>query len=179
MRALRRTELRAVAPDDMEPLYAWLTESDVADRWRYHGRRPAFDEFVNDLWFGVHEQDLIISRESGERIGLVSAYNADMRSGTCYVALVSAPSYTGSGLAVEGMVLFTANLFREWPFRKVHFEVYGYNDELVRGLAKRTTLEARLIDDLRWQDAFHDRYIFTADRDQWLDSYWPTLARFA
>ena len=161
----------------MELLFSWLLESDVGDRWRYHGTRPNFEQFVAELWAGVLEQDMVVSRSTGDPAGVASAYNADMRSGTCYAALMSAPSYVDTGLGLEGFGLFVSNLFRNWQFRKVHFEVFGYNQMLVKNLSRQATLEARLTDDLQWNGAWYDRYIFTVDRETWVSRFWPVVAR--
>jgi RimJ/RimL family protein N-acetyltransferase len=163
--------LRPALPSDIEHIFVWATTKGAGDRWRYHGRTPTMEDFVDDFWRGVHEQDVIVSASSGERLGLVTAYNADMRSRHCYLALLTSPRYIGRGLAVEGAAVFAIQLVQAWPFRKLYVEAYDYNRGLVRSLGRRFTQEARLEDDLFWEGEWHTRYIFSIDAYSLVNRY--------
>jgi RimJ/RimL family protein N-acetyltransferase len=121
----RRVRLRAVSTADYDFLFDLATDDRVAMRWRYRSTPPRPDEFVRDLWQGVLAQFLVVHAETGERLGLVTAYNANARDGHCYIAVLFRPD--ASVWPVEGIVLFVNYLFAEFEFVKIYADVIEYN----------------------------------------------------
>jgi RimJ/RimL family protein N-acetyltransferase len=171
--------LRALWPGDYDALYIMSKVPGVGDRWRFHDHAPSFDEFVETLWTGVLEQSVIHADDS--IVGLVSAYAPDLRNGACQIGLVTAPDFLQQPHALYGAGQFISRLFRDWPLRLLHFQVYGYNyAALGPALSRFAQLSGRLRDDLRWRGELHDQYIFTVTREAWeagADRHPPRLPR--
>src|SRR5262245_61152949 len=79
----RRVRLRAVVASDYEFLFLLSADDRTGPHWRYRGMPPRPEEFVRDLWHGVLVQYLVEDIESQERLGLVAAYDANLRDGHC------------------------------------------------------------------------------------------------
>src|SRR4051812_42558946 len=102
----RYIHLRAIVPDDFPVIYKWCETSGIGDRWRFHGDAPSFDEFVQTLFLGVLEHQVVVTKADNKAIGVVTAYNADHRSGTCFLSAISSPEYLAKGLVPLGVAIF-------------------------------------------------------------------------
>jgi RimJ/RimL family protein N-acetyltransferase len=160
--------LRPLVPADYPELYRWVTTEGVGDRWRYPGEPPTEAEFVNGLWLGVLEQSMIVRTGQAEPIGLVSSYAADIRSGTCYLALVTSPQFLGTATSLFGAMLFIDQLFRDWPLRMLHLQAYSFNISKLSSLIGRVAhIDGIMRADLDWKGTLHDQYLMTIERSRW------------
>jgi RimJ/RimL family protein N-acetyltransferase len=164
-----RVALRAVVPDDYERLYQWASTPGTGDRWRFPNVVPSYDDFVAQLWAGVLEQAMACSATTGEPMGLLTAYNADLRSGSCYVALVQDPQFRHSGALLVGAGLFLNELFGDWgTLRFVRVEYFSYNESVFgRLLTTVAELDGVLRDDLLWDGVLYDRILGSISREAW------------
>jgi hypothetical protein len=121
----RRVRLRAVAASDYEFLFQLSVDERTAPHWRYRGVPPRPEDFVRDLWQSVLVQFVVERLETRERLGLVTAYDANARDGHCHLAAVFRPDTRVWPL--EGVFLFVNYLFAEFEFRKLYGEVIEYN----------------------------------------------------
>ncbi len=163
-----RPVLRPVVPQDLPDIYRWVVTPGLGDRWRYQDHIPDLDGFVKGFHLGALDQRLVLPAEHGVPAGLVTAYNANHRSGTCYVAALSSVPGRLSPTLGLGVGYFVESLFREWRFRKVYAEVYSYNQGPIAAILKRVgSCEAVLRRDLRWGDDYFDRHILSVTAAQW------------
>jgi RimJ/RimL family protein N-acetyltransferase len=121
----RRVRLRAVVASDYDFLFVLATDPRTAPSWRYRSAPPRPEEFVRDLWHNVLVQYLVEHVDTGERLGLVVAYNANGRDGHCYFSALFRPDMRVWPL--EGLGLFVNYLFTEFDFIKLYAEVIEYN----------------------------------------------------
>ena len=123
----RWVTLRPIRPVDYDAIRMAELDDTLGVRWRHGGATPGPEQFAQTLWAGVLVQYLVVANDDRRLVGLVSAYNADLRSGTCSVGFARFdPADRGPGL-VEGVVLLTDHLFTHWPFRKLYGETLGFN----------------------------------------------------
>ncbi|MDZ4826013.1 MAG: GNAT family protein [Actinomycetota bacterium] len=121
----RRVRLRALAPSDYDFCYQLAVDERTAPHWRYRGAPPRPEDFVRELWQSVLVQFIVERRDGSERLGLVTAYDANTRDGHCHIAAIFRPDTRMWPL--EGVFLFVNYLFAEYDFRKLYGEVIEYN----------------------------------------------------
>jgi hypothetical protein len=106
----RRVRLRAVVASDYDFLFMLAADERTGPHWRYRGLPPRPEEFVRDLWQGVLVQFLVERIDTKERVGLVVAYEANLRDAHCHLgALFRADTRVWP---LEAMVLFVNFLSR-------------------------------------------------------------------
>ena len=168
--------LRPVVPADYPNLYEWSRTAGIGDRWRFHGQMPSYDDFVGTLFLGILEHKVVVTRADDKAVGLLTAYNADHRSGTCFLSAVSSPEFLSKGLVPLGAAVFTDSIFDSWPMRQIYLEIFSYNLPVLNSvLARIAKEEACLKDDLFWEDAYYDRLIFSIERQRWCEEIRPLL----
>ena len=174
--ATRRVALRTVGPADLAFLYAIATDPAVSYRWRYRGATPSPEQFATELWQGVLCQYVVGRRDSGQPVGLVSAYQADLANRTCYVALLGDKAHDASGLMLEGALLFVTYLFHTWDLRQLYAEVPGYTlDAFGSGMGRYFHEEGRLVDHSFHAGRFWDLHILAIHRTDWEKKAEPLL----
>jgi RimJ/RimL family protein N-acetyltransferase/acyl carrier protein len=118
-------------PDDMPFLYWLATDETTGWRWRYRGRVPTPDAFVEGLWSGVVTQFVVRRRGSNEPIGQVVLYDADHENGFAHLAAVFAPPVVRTGSPARSTIAFIRYVFDQWPLRKLYLEVPEFNLPLI------------------------------------------------
>jgi RimJ/RimL family protein N-acetyltransferase len=101
--------------------------------WRFRGGTPSFNQFVQSLEAGVLCQFVVTARDNNTPVGLVVAYNADLRNRFCYVAACLSPHLILSGVGVEAVLLVMRYVFHCWEFRKIYIEAPDLNFDQYRG----------------------------------------------
>ncbi len=131
----RRVRLRAVVASDYDFLFVLAADERTGPHWRYRGLPPRPEEFVRDLWQGVLVQFLVERIDTNERVGLVVAYEANLRDGYCHLgALFRAEMRVWP---LEAMLLFVNFLFEEFGFIKLYSHVIDYNLDTFRSVVGR------------------------------------------
>lgn len=142
----RTAELETLNPAHYSSLYDLESRIKHAPSWRFQGETPSPDRFAASLWDGVLCNLVIRSRASAAIVGSCTSYKADLRNGTCEVALIGDQDQEWFP-ALEGFALGLVYLFDTWPFRKIYAEVDEYN------LAHFPTLAASLfVEEARLSD---------------------------
>jgi RimJ/RimL family protein N-acetyltransferase len=137
----RLTQLRPIHPDDYEFLYQIAIAPENGFRWRYRGAIPDRAEFVKGLTRGALVQFVVERMATSESVGLVTAYNANMRDGWAYIASICSPRFRSSGAVVDGLVTLSDYVFQNWPLRKLYFEALEFNYEQFGSVAGRLAHE--------------------------------------
>ena len=171
--------LRPVDPSDYEFLFRLSNHEALSHRWRLRNTTPSFEQFVSGLYQGIHVQFLVTDRTSGESLGLVSAYNADMRNGYAYLAMVLHPDRLSSRFGLESLLLFSNYVFQSWPFRKLYAETSELNIEtFASGAGRLYEVEGHMKDHEFYAGRYWDAYLLTFERDtmsEWIARLLPDL----
>jgi RimJ/RimL family protein N-acetyltransferase len=164
----RRVFLRAVHAGDLDYLYALFTRPDITFMWRLRGATPPPDQFANLLWQNVLCQ-FMICRRSGEPIGLISAYNADLRNGFAYLAMIVSPEAAGGLFTFDASVLFINYLFYGWNLRKLYGETTERHLKSVFGgaVGRVVEIEGRLREHELMDGSYSDAIIVALYREKW------------
>jgi RimJ/RimL family protein N-acetyltransferase len=173
--ATRHVRLRALETADYAWLHAASSDDELALAWRFRGSTPSPDAFVRTLWEGVLAQFLVVGARPPHRpSGHVSAYNADLHSGTAYFAVTAFPPYLQTGLAIEGSLLFLNYMFTTWRLRKIYVETTEEALAQFRSGADILHPEGRLVAHEYLKGQYIDRLIFAiyrADFLEWLGRF--------
>lgn len=171
----RRVRLRPVFAEDYDYLYALVTAEEVAHRWRFRGVTPSPESFPQLLWHQVLAQFVIERNANRQRLGLVSAFDADTRNGFCHIAMLLAPDLRGTGWALEAGALFVNYLFTTWNFRKLYGEVLEFNyDDFASGAGRWFRVEGRLGVHEYHDGRYWDLLLLALYREDW-DQLGPRL----
>jgi RimJ/RimL family protein N-acetyltransferase len=174
----RHVQLRTIQLEDYGFLYEIATGPETISRWRYRGATPSPEAFSQSLWHGVLAQFVIIRPDSDERVGLVSAYNADFRHRTAHLALILAPQYDRRGWVMEASTLFLAYLFETWDFRKIYYESLEFNyARFASGAGKHFHVEGCLRDHEYHDGRYWHLYMLAVYRDEWRKLAEPVMSR--
>jgi RimJ/RimL family protein N-acetyltransferase len=166
----RRVHLRPVVPADYPALYRMATAPETIVRWRHRGVTPNPDTFGEALWQGVLSQFVIVRPSRSEPIGLIVAYNANLRHQTVAMALLVAPEYEKQGWIMDSTALFLVYLFETWPFRKVYYEMIEFNyARISSGAGRHFHIEGCLRDHEYHDSKYWHHYILAAYRDEYLE----------
>jgi RimJ/RimL family protein N-acetyltransferase len=162
----RHVRLRAVEPNDIPFLYRLATEGETAERWRYRGSTPDPQTFAAHLWEGVLAQFLVERTVDGAPIGLVCAYNANLRDGYVYGAAVCEAPSVGTGQCAEALLLLADHIFANWNFRKIYFESAAFNyAQFASGASEYFEEEARLKDHTFHRGRYWDLVVGSLTRE--------------
>ena len=119
--------LRPIRPADYDFVRTAELSDDLGLRWRHRGATPSPESFAHTLWAGVLTQYLVVANADHRVLGLVSAYDADLRAGTCFVGFARFDPLDRSLGMIEAIILLTEHLFAHWPFRKLYGEAVEFN----------------------------------------------------
>lgn len=164
----RRVRLRPVQSEDYDYLYDLSLAMPNIVRWRYRGRTPSPDEFVQSLWHSVLCQFVIEARESRQPVGLVLAYSPEFQAGWCYIAIIADPRLHGKGLAIEGLVILIDYVFANWNFRKLYADSVDFNySTFASGAGDVFEHEATLREYEYFDGELWDLHYISIRRDRW------------
>ena len=165
----RWVTLRPVRPSDYDLIRAAELSDELALRWRHRGATPSPEAFAHSLWVGVLTQYLVVTNHEPRVLGLVSAYDADLRAGTCFVGFARFGRDDHSPGMVEGIVLLVEHLFAHWPFRKLYGESIEFNTGDFGGLFGPLLVEeGRLREHVYLAGRHWDLCYLALYRDTWM-----------
>ena len=160
--------LRPVVPADYEYLFRLATNPEVGFRWRTQGATPNPATFPETLWRDVLVQFIGENRATGEPIGLVSCFGANLREGFAHVAIMAEPRYLRTGVVLMPFLLMVNYVFTLWNFRKLYMESAHYNYvNISSGEGRLFREEGRLKEHIFFGERYWDLHILAGYRDQW------------
>jgi hypothetical protein len=164
-----RARLRPVEPADYPWLLPLAQEMALVGRWRTYGVTPSPDEQVRLLWQNVLCHFVVESHDQ-VRIAVVTCYQADLRNGHAFIAVLADPRVRHPLVLRDGMLLFLDHLFGNFPFRKLYAEASETTiGDFSSAFGKVVEVEGRLVDHLLWQGRYLDWYYLSIRRDRWLE----------
>lgn len=160
--------LAAVAPADHADLFRLFTTGEHLTRYRLRGTTPSPEVFHRQLWDRVLVQFAVRAVAHGPLLGLVTAFDPDLRNRHVHVAAVADPDVVGSGLVAQATMHLVDHLFAEFDLRKVCAEALEQN--LVRfasGAGRWFEVEGRLRAHEYVGGAYEDLILLAATREAW------------
>lgn len=171
----RRVALRAVTPADYDFLFHLSTSPNISYRWRTRGQTPSPEAFQSILWGGVLCQFVVERAADGEPLGLISAYNADLRNDTAYLAVLMRDRPGASLWGFDALVLFLDYLFLNWSLRKVYAETSELSAwSFASGEGRYFRVEATLPEHEFYDGRYWDYYVLAFWRRDW-EQLLPTV----
>lgn len=164
----RRVALRVVTPSDVDFLYHLFTSSNISYRWRTRGQTPSPEAFQSMLWSGVLCQFIVERATDNEPLGLITAYNADLRNGTAYLAVLMRDRPGAALWGLDSLVLFLDYLFLNWALRKLYAETSELSAwAFASGEGRYYRVEATLPEHEFYGGRYWDYYMLAFWRRDW------------
>lgn len=161
--------LRPLTAADYDVVYRAEMDPATVQLYRHRGYTPSPDAFIQSLWSGVLTQHVIASASDHQPVGLVTAYNADLRDGYAYISAIVFPAFRGLGWPLEGLRLMISNLFDNFPLGKLYANVLEPNmSQFGVGAMRLAKVEARLGSHALVEGARVDRLTLALYREDWL-----------
>jgi len=113
-------------------------------------------------------EHLVVEMASSARIGLLAAYDVDLRNGTACLAAAFEPRVRLRGWPLEALVLFVEHLFRTLPLRKLYAEALTSVSSVVEsGLGRFFVEEARFVAHEQVDGRLRDLHVLALFREHW------------
>lgn len=154
--------LTGINPGEALEMY---TQGENLVRFRLRGATPSPEAFGRLLWERVLCQFGVV--QDGRVVGIVSAFEADMRNRHVHVAVVTRDD-APKGAGMEGLVLLFDHLFAQFDLRKVYAEVLEPNSAaFLSGLGRLAAVEGRLVEHEFLGGRYHDLLVIAVTRARW------------
>lgn len=169
----RRVHLRPLRPTDYALFYeAELTPPDDV-LYRHRGTTPSFESYPETLWRNVLAQFVVEDIADGRPVGLVAAYEPNLRDGHVRIAVNILLPYRGLGWPIDGLRLFINHIFYAFPMRKLYADVIEPNldqfGEMFHGILHE---EARFREHTFIRDRYVDLVVLALYRSEWEGTDW-------
>jgi len=113
---------------DFEQLYFAALEPVNGFRWRYRGRTPSMEEFIQGLSVGSLSEYVFVRSDTNQLGAYCVAYEHDANAGHCAFAVQRLNFDTAFDTCViESVGLFLNYLFETFSLRKVFAHIPEYN----------------------------------------------------
>jgi len=160
--------LRPLVQADYVWFYYLTWETELANPWRARGLSPSVEQFQQSLWVGVLCHLVVTSGGSGDdRLGVVTVYRYDTRSGTAFVSYVLQPFARQHRTSFVAPLLVADYLFRCLDFRKLYVEIIEGNERPYKSLLRLFSFEGKLLQYERIGQEFRDLSYFSLDQTAW------------
>lgn len=146
---------------------ALYTSGSHLTRYRLRGATPSPEAFRQALWDRVLAQFVVAA--GGKVVGLVSAFQADLRNRHAHIAVVAHPD-APPGAGLEGTALLIEHLFAEFDLRKIYAEVMAPNGEAFgSGAGRLFEIEGRLVGHEYFNGSYQDMLVMAISRERWAE----------
>ncbi len=124
-----RVRLVPLLEQDHDELAALEQQPRHLATYRQRGRVVSPAAFSERLWSNTLCQ-MAVRRPlpDGRLLGVVAAYDGNMRNGSAWIAVAISPDRTGTSDAGEALALFLEFVFNNWPVRVLYAQLPSYNE---------------------------------------------------
>jgi hypothetical protein len=164
----RRVHLEPVRWDHAQSLCRLAHSDELVNGWPLFGNRRSSADFEKMLWSTSSLLFAILSRETGEVIGLVQGHDQDQIGRTIGLGLLITNSLWRAGWPLEAPVIFLEFVFVGLNYRKVYLATSQSLMSRLCGLLGTTILhEASHREHLKTSTGYEDLHILALHRDSW------------
>lgn len=176
MNRLHRT--RYQTKRDLEFLYQIMASPEEQILFIRHGAFNSLQEFdgwLNDRFRFDYPEFFILCDAEGAPAGFCYNYEQQLRDGHCKVTLCLAEQYRNQGLGAFAALEFMHYLFRCYPFRRLYFEVYDYNQNSVDSLRQCGMEETGRMPEYRYYNGAYADLVLLSITKQSFYEKWKRL----
>jgi hypothetical protein len=168
-----------VGTDDVSFLYDLLLDPEVGLDLRFLGATPSRDDFFAHAWDHVLAQWVIVSRQSGRRVGAFVVSSPDHRNGFAYFTVFGVAARWRRVILMEATAVGVGHVFRTWPFRQLYAEMDEDRfRQVASGEDRYFAVDGRRHDHVFLHDRYRDVYLLRVSRTHWEQQWEPVLSRF-
>jgi hypothetical protein len=163
--------------NDLDFLHRLMVQGPAAHMWRLRGRSIAPEDFPKLLWADVLVQHVVLRVDTMVPIGIVRCVRGDERNALAWVEGFLLPEMSGRPWTAEACWLFVDQLFSEWGFRALFREHLEPTIGAVQFDWPCSGEEARLREDMAFDDGWLDRVFTSLRRPLWRTAIRPAASR--
>lgn len=171
--------LRPITRADYGFLWECRTHPEILYLWMQGRTLPTFEQYTQELDGALSSKFLttllIETRQGGNPLGYVFAYDFSAFDHTAFISIVIHPAYVQYGWAAQASVLFLNYLFTYFDLRKVSLELFAFNQLAMEPLLRLGAhVEGRFRGQRYYQGAYHDVIRLAVMHEDW-DQIGPIL----
>ncbi len=117
-----RVRLLEIDPSWYPQLHAGLTHPAVANTWRWRGRSVPIHDFERLLFHDVARLVVVVDLDD-ELVGVASLGNLEAGDGHAELSVAEFSRFLGSGLIVQGAMLFVDECLSSFDLRKIYLNL--------------------------------------------------------
>ena len=157
----------------LEPLFRYMTDAEeevwFLSRCESNSLRD-FDGWIQDRLRHFYHDFFVIEAADGGFIGIVYSYDFHMRDGHCKAAVYIAPEWRRGGMGAIAGIQFIRHLLRFYPLRRIHCDVYAYNEKSLTSLRQCGFEQTGVVKEYRYFNGkYHDLVLLSVSRDDFLN----------
>ena len=166
----RLVSLRPIGREDYPTLFRWRSSLEIVHMLNFRRNIPTYEQFVAELEPMLAQSVLLLIRKatSGVPIGYALTYQMNPWDGWTGVGIYVEPEYRLRGHGGEASLLCIDALFRWFPLRKIHTEIYEFAEPVLQMLESMGFEQQGYFPDHYWHD---DRswglYNMVLTRERW------------
>jgi RimJ/RimL family protein N-acetyltransferase len=164
----RRGVLELLGPADEAAAFSLMSRGEHLTRFRLRGTTPSPETFHHHLWDRVLVQFAVRYSPGSPMIGLVTAFDPDLRNRHVHLAAVASEASLGTGLVASAAMHTVDYLFREFDLRKVYAEALASNlEQFASGTGRYFEVQGRLTGHEFIDGRYEDVVILATTRARW------------
>jgi len=141
-----RVTLLEIDPSWYSRLHAGLIHPEVARTWRWRGQSVPIGDFERLLFHGVSRLTVVVDHDE-RLVGVTSLGNVEGGDGHAELSVAEIPPFLGSGLILQGAMLFVDECLATMGLRKIYLNLTEDSaDRLSSALEHAATIEGVLRD---------------------------------
>jgi RimJ/RimL family protein N-acetyltransferase/acyl carrier protein len=141
-----RVTLLEIEPSWYAPLHAGLIHPEVARTWRWRGQSVPVGDFERLLFQGVSRLTVVVDNDD-HLVGVTSLGNVEGGDGHAELSVAEMPPFLGSGLILQGAMLFVDECLATMGLRKIYLNLTEDSaNRLSSALQHAATIEGVLRD---------------------------------
>lgn len=167
---IRHIRLRPEIAGDLEFIHSVRTSEASGHRWDARGAGETLGAFqATSRSAGDFVRFVVEAAGTGTPIGVVRAYDVNLRNGTGWIGTYLDADHLSTGLGAEASMCLCNYLFSCWNLRKVYADVTEFNTP-VKGRFWRESVrhEGTLSEHVYANGAYVDREIYSFSREDWV-----------
>lgn len=163
--------LRAVTRQDFATFLGWRSQLTDMRVWTAPTSVPSLEQFTPEMDLIIRQSLLLLvtTKEDGQAIGFVQAYNMNQVDGWCFLAVYFAPEFRRQRYGAEAFLPFVDYLFRHFNLHKIYMEMQEFNMAFYQAAIETGAFveEGRFRDHTRYDGRYWDMVRVALYRDAW------------
>jgi RimJ/RimL family protein N-acetyltransferase len=166
----RLVTLRPIGREDYATLFRWRSSLEIVHMLNFRRNIATYEQFVAELEPMLAQSVLLLVRKASNNapIGYALTYQMNPWDGWMSVGIYVEPEYRLKGHGGEAALLCIDALFRWFPVRKIHTEIYEFAEQVLQMLQAMGFEQQGYLPEHYWHgDRSWGLYNMVLTRERW------------